>query len=89
MNDDVCGTFNINIQVKFKTTLLKSLWLQARQGDKSNKQVTLDNFAPFTDYISVIINTQTENAKDLDVVMQMYNLIKYSDNYLKTFGSLW
>ena len=89
MNDDVCGTFNINIQVKFKTTLLKSLWLQARQGDKSNKQVTWDNFAPFTDHVSVIINTQTENAKDLDVVMQVYNLIKYSDNYLKTFGSLW
>ena len=89
MNDDVCGTFNINIQVKFKTTLLKSLWLQARQGDKSNKQVTWDNFAPFTDHVGVIINTQTENAKDLDVVMRVYNLIKYSDNYLKTFGSLW
>ena len=30
-----------------------------------------------------------DNAKDIDVVMPMYNLIEYSDNYLKTFGSLW
>ena len=29
------------------------------------------------------------DAKDLHVVMPTYNLIEYSDNYLKTFGSLW
>ena len=23
------------------------------------------------------------------IVMSMYNLIEYSDNYLKTFGNLW
>ena len=34
-------------------------------------------------------NTQTDHAKDIDVVMSMYNLIEYSDNYSKTSGSLW
>ena len=29
------------------------------------------------------------NAKDTDMVIPMYNLIEYSDNYLKVFGSLW
>ena len=29
------------------------------------------------------------NAKDIDIVMPMYNLIEYSDNYAKTTGSLW
>ena len=29
-------------------------------------------------------NTQIDNAKYLDVVMLMYNLIEYSNNYLKT-----
>ena len=43
----------------------------------------------FTDCISTIDNTQTVNAKDIDVVMLMDNLIKYSDNYSKTSGSLW
>ena len=30
-----------------------------------------------------------DHAKDIDVVMRMYNLIECSDNYLKTFESLW
>ena len=34
-------------------------------------------------------NTQVNNAKDLDIDMQKYNLIEYSDNYSKTSGSLW
>ena len=33
-------------------------------------------------------NTKLDNAKDLDVAMPIYNLIEYSDNYLKTSGSL-
>ena len=47
------------------------------------------NCAPFTDCISEINNTQIDNAKYIDVVMPMYNLIEYSDNYSKTSGSLW
>ena len=34
-------------------------------------------------------NTQVDNVKYLDIVMPMYNLIDYSDNYAKTSGSLW
>ena len=30
-----------------------------------------------------------QNAQDIDVLMPMYNLIEYSDNYSKTSGSLW
>ena len=39
--------------------------------------------------ISEINNTQVDNAKDIDIVMPMYNLIEYSDNYSKASGSLW
>ena len=28
-------------------------------------------------------------AKDIDIVMPMYNLTEYSNNYSKTSGSLW
>ena len=55
----------------------------------TNKKVTFKNCASFTDCINKINNTEVDNAKDLGVVMAMYNLIEYSDNYLKTFGSLW
>ena len=39
--------------------------------------------------ISEINNTQINNAKDIHEVMQMYNVIDYSDNYSKTSGGLW
>ena len=47
------------------------------------------NCAHFTNCISEIHNTQVDNAKDIDIVMPMYNLMEYSDNYAKTTGSLW
>ena len=47
------------------------------------------NCAPFTNCVSEINNTQVDNAKDIDIVIPMYNLIEYNDNYLKTSGSLW
>ena len=54
-----------------------------------NKKVIFKNCASFTNCISEINNTQIDNAKDIDIVMPMYNLIEYSDNYAKTTGSLW
>ena len=44
---------------------------------------------PFTNCISKINNNQIDNAEYIDIVMPMYNLIEYSDNYSKTSGSLW
>ena len=61
----------------------------ARQADERNKGVSFKNCAPFINCISEINNTQIDNAKDIDIVMPMYNLIEYSDNYAKTSGILW
>ena len=55
----------------------------------TNKKVTFKNCAPFTNCISEINNIDLDNAKDIDIVMPMYNLIEYSGNYSKTSGSLW
>ena len=49
----------------------------AKQADERDKGVIFKNCTPFTECISNINNTQIDNAKDLDVVMPMYNLIKY------------
>ena len=54
-----------------------------------DKEVIFKNCAPFTNCISKINNTQIDNAEYIDIVMPMYNLIEYSDNYSKTSGSLW
>ena len=60
----------------------------ARQNHEK-KGVIFKNCAPFTDHISEINNTQTDFAKDPDVVMPMYNLIEYIDDYSKISRSLW
>ena len=57
-------------------------------GGNNNIQVVFENCAPFTDCVSEINYTQIYNAKDVSVVMPIYNLIEYSDNYSETSGSL-
>ena len=52
------------------------------------KKVTFKTCAPFTNCISEINNTQVDDAKDINIVMPMYNLIEYSDNYSRKSGSL-
>ena len=111
INDESRGTYNVNSQIKFKTTMLKSSLCDyndayilvkgaitiigagadaaARQADERDKGVAFKNCTPFTNCISEINNTQVDNAKDIDIVMSMYNLIEYSDNYAKKTGSLW
>ena len=111
INDESRRTYNVNSQIKFKTTMLKSSLCDysdayilvkgrititgagadaaARQEDERDKGVAFKNYAPFINCISEINNTLVGNAKDIDIIMPMYNLIEYSDNYAKTKGSLW
>ena len=54
-----------------------------------NKKVIFKNCAQFTNSMSKINNTQIDNAEYINIVMPMYNLIEYSDNYSKASGTLW
>ena len=54
-----------------------------------NKNVILKKCAPLTDFISEINNKEIDHAKGINVVMPVYNLTEYSDNYSKIYGSLW
>ena len=47
------------------------------------------NCAPFPKCISETNNIQVDNAKDIDVVMPMYNSKEYSNNCSRTSRSLW
>ena len=60
-----------------------------RQVDERDKGVIFKNFAPFIKCISRINSTEIDNAKDIDIVMPMYDVTEYSDNFSKTSGSLW
>ena len=59
------------------------------QADERDKGAIFKNCAPFINCKYEINNTEIDNAKDVDIVMPLYNLIEYSDNYSKTSGSLW
>ena len=61
----------------------------ARRADERDKGVTFKNCAPFVKCINRINNTEIDNAKDIGIVMPMYNLIEYRENYSKTSVSLW
>ena len=56
---------------------------------KQQKNIIIENCTPFTNCSSEIKNTQLDNAKGIDTVIPMNNLIEYFDNYSKTSRSLW
>ena len=96
------GTYSTNSQIRFKTSMLKSRLCDysdayilgsvtitvAALAAGNSRSAILKNFAPFTDCRSQTNRTQVDNARDLDVVMPMFNLIKYSNVYLETSGNL-
>ena len=108
VNDESRGTYNVNSQIKFKTSMLRSSLCDysdayilvsatitvpntvAVGSAANNRKYTINkNCTPFSNCITEINNTQTDNAKTIDITIPMYNLIEYSDNYSKTSGSLW
>ena len=108
INDESRGGCNVNSQIKFKTTMLKSSLYDysdaqilvkgtitvnntgtAAAPNNRSKKVILKSCAPFTNCISEINNMQVDNAEDIDIVMKIFNLIEYSNNFSKTSGRLW
>ena len=105
INDDLRGVYSPNKQIRFKAGMLRSSLCDysdayilvkgnisvsntavAAAAINTNKKVIFKNRAPFTNCIN---KTQIDNAEYTDIVIPMYNLIGYSDNYSKTSGSLW
>ena len=87
--------------IKFETNVIKSNLcdysdayifvtgdITATNGNENTK-VAFKNCAPFTKCVTHINYEHVDNADDLDIVMPMHSLIKYSDNYSDTSGSLW
>ena len=109
INNEARGTCSPNKQIKFNTSMLRSILCDygdayilvkgnitvnntaaaGAAANNTNKKVIFKNCAPFTNCISKINNTQIDHAEYIYIVIPMYNLIEYSDNYSKTSGRLW
>ena len=72
-----------------KGTITVSKTGTAEVPNNRNKKVILKNCAPFANCINEINNKERGHAKDINVVMSIYNLIEYNCNYLKTCERLW
>ena len=101
INDESRGTYSVNRQINFKTSMLRSSLCDysdayilvkgnisvnntagaGADANNTNKKLIYKNCAPFTDTIREINNSQVDNAKDIDIVIPIYNLIEYIDNY--------
>ena len=88
LRSSLCDHSNAYILVKGNITVNNTA-AEGAAANNTDKKVIFKNCAPFTNCISKINNTQIDNAEYIDIVMPMYNLIEYSDNYSKTFGGLW
>ena len=99
INDESRGTYNVNSQIKFKATMLKSslcdysdayifvkgkVTITGARANAAARQVDeRDKGVAFKNCAPFI------NCKDIDIIIPIYNLIEYSDAYAKTSGSLW
>ena len=104
VNDLSSGQYPVDKNTRFKTSLLRSVLFDygdayivvkgaitvegTNDANKRNRKLTFRNNAPFMSCISKINNTFNNNVEALDIVMPMYNLLKYNYNYSKTSRSL-
>ena len=86
--------------VKFETKVIKSNLCDYSEayilvtgnitvtGGDANTRVAFKNCAPLTKCITQINDEHVDNPDSLDIIMSMYNLTEYSDDYSDTSGSL-
>ena len=87
--------------VKFETKVIKSNLCDysdayilvtgdiTATGGEANTKIEFKNCATFTKWVTHTNDEHVDNADNLNIVILMYNLIEYSDNYSDTSGSLW
>ena len=87
LRSSLCDYSDADILVK-RTVTGENKAARDQRNNAANKKVIFKNCVPFTNCINRVNNIQVDDAHDIDVLMSMYNLIEYSDHYLKTSGIL-
>ena len=84
LRSSLCDYSDAYILVKGNVSVNNTAGAAAAAANNTNKKLIFKNCAPFTNFIRKINNTQIDNTEYIDMLMPMYNLIEYSDNYSKT-----
>ena len=59
------------------------------RGGNADTKAAFKNCTPFRRCITHINDEHVETAQNLDIILPMYSLLEYSDNYEDFSGSLW
>ena len=86
LRSDLCDYSDAYIVVKETIDLLASA---PNENNKTEKNIAFKNNAPFRSCIPKINSTLTDNAEDLDIIMPMYHLSEYTQNYSMKSWRLW
>ena len=86
LKSSLCGYSDAHIPVSGTVTVPITGTAAA---PNNRKNIVIKSCSPFTDCIREINNTQIDNAKDIDIVIPIHNLMEYSNNYFTISGSLW
>ena len=105
VNELSIGEYSINKNIRFKTSMSRSdlcdysdTYIVVKgiisvtgtyTNNRVNKMLTIKKNVSFRSCISKVNNAFIDSAEDLDIVMPMYSLLEYSDNYFMTSGDLW
>ena len=84
LRSDLCDYSDVYILVKRTITVERDHDDEKKEGKK-----TFKNNAPFRSCILKINNTFIDIVEELDIVMPLYNLLEYSNNYSVTSGRSW
>ena len=76
LRSDLCDNSDAYVVVKGRISVRGN-----NNANRINKKLTFKKNTSSRSYISKINNTLVDNAEDLDIVMPMYNLLEYGDNY--------
>ena len=82
---DFCDYNNAYIVVKWRITVV----VDTVDAKEKKINLTFKNDAPFISCISKINGIFKGNAEDSNIVMSMYRLLEYSENYSMISGGLW
>ena len=80
LKSSLCDYSDAYILVKWTISISEQT---GHNPNNNNKVVVFRNCTPFTDCIGEINNTQIDNAKEIDVLIPMYNLIELNHNNLQ------
>ena len=88
IRSNLCDYSDWNVLAK-ETITVPSTAAAVAAVNNTNKKVTFKTWAPVTDCMTEINNTQVDDSQKIDIVMPLYNLIEHSGAYSKTSWSLW